>query len=136
MILEACPDVALYAGGSRITNWPEFVTATRLIAPMLGISRDALHEADTVFGPKTLAIVIATILQRSEHSSEARTIEGKDGYSGVVVNGSPAIRSAGGYLRALTAKARTGDFAAGPILMSLIGQRLKARIPKQGDRSE
>ena len=43
------------------------------------------------------------------------------------VNGSPAIKSAGGYLRALTDKARAGEFALGPMLMALMGQRLKAK---------
>ena len=45
----------------------------------------------------------------------------------VVVNGSPAIQSAGGYLRTLTDKARAGEFALGPVLMALIGQRLKRK---------
>jgi hypothetical protein len=45
----------------------------------------------------------------------------------VLVNGSPAIRLAGGYPRALRAKARAGELALGPLLMALIGQKLKAR---------
>ena len=44
-----------------------------------------------------------------------------------VVNGSPVIVSAGGYLRALTEKARAGEFTPGPMLMALIGQRTKAK---------
>jgi hypothetical protein len=50
----------------------------------------------------------------------------------VLVNGSPAIRSAGGYLRALTGEAQAGRLALGPLLMALIGQRLKARRGRAG----
>ena len=43
------------------------------------------------------SIVIAAILQRGEE-----------------------IKSAGGYLRVLTAKARAGEFSLGPVLMALL----------------
>ena len=46
-------------------------------------------------GPETVAIVVACILQRAQH-----------------------INSAGGYLRALTEKARAGQFTVGPMLMA------------------
>jgi hypothetical protein len=73
-------------------------------------------------------IALATILQRSEHSSEAHMLPGEvAGAVAATINGSPAIKSAGGYLRALTEKAKAGEFALGPVLMALIGQRLKAK---------
>lgn len=127
MVLEACPDVRDYASSGSIRTWPEFMASVRLLRPMLGISPDAWREAIAVLGEPDAAIVVATILQRSEHSSEAARVPGDAPGSWVIaVNGSPAIKSPGGYLRALTEKARAGDFALGPILMALRGQRLKA----------
>lgn len=123
MVLEACPDVkGLHFGAEPLTRWSGFIETARTIRPMLGISPDAWGEAVTVLGERSAAIVVATILQRSEHSSEATT-----GETGTTVNGSPAIRSPGGYLRALTEQARAGTFAIGPVLMALIGQRQKRR---------
>lgn len=123
MVLEACPDVkGLHFGAEPLTRWSGFIETARTIRPMLGISPDAWGEAVTVLGERSAAIVVATILQRSEHSSEATT-----GETGTTVNGSPAIRSPGGYLRALTEQARAGTFVIGPVLMALIGQRQKRR---------
>jgi replication initiation protein RepC len=130
LILEACPDIRDYGPGGRIRGWSDFVSAAALVRPMIGISPDAWREAQEALGPQAAPVAIAAILQRSIHSSEATTMAGviSDAAAGaVLVNGSPAIRSAGGYLRALSAKARSGELALGPLLMALIGQRLKAR---------
>ena len=54
----------------------------------------------------------------------------------MTVNGSPAIRSPGGYLRALTDKARAGELALGPLLMALIGQRIKAKASARADHRQ
>lgn len=123
MVLEACPDVTLFAEGGAISSWAAFRQTVLVIRPMLGISPDAWRAAVEALGETTALIVVASILQRSEHSSEARSGAG----GGLTVNGSPAIRSAGGYLRALTEEARAGTFRLGPVLMALIGQRLKAQ---------
>jgi len=130
LILEACPDIREYGPGGRIRGWSDFVNAAALVRPMIGISPDAWREAQEALGREAAPVAIAAILQRSIHSSEAKTMAAAtpDAAAGaVLVNGSPAIRSAGGYLRALSAKARAGDLALGPLLMALIGQRLKAR---------
>ena len=132
MVLEACPDVRDYAPGGSIRSWPEFLAGVRLLRPMLGISPDAWREAVAVLGEPDAAIAVAAILQRSEHSSEAvrgpREAPGKTpDQPAIAVNGSPAVKSPGGYLRALTEKARAGEFALGPLLMALSRQRLKAR---------
>ena len=128
LVVEACPDVREYAPGVRIKNWSEFLAAAGAVRPMIGISPDAWREAQDVLGKVEAHVVVATILQRSIHSSEAETVPGPvPGSTVVVVNGSPAIQSAGGYLRALTDKARAGEFALGPVLMALIGQRLKRK---------
>jgi replication initiation protein RepC len=71
---------------------------------MLGISPSAWEEARAVFGPEDASVVVAAILQRSE-----------------------AIKSAGGYLRNLTEKARGGAFPLGPVLMALIRTRRRER---------
>jgi replication initiation protein RepC len=133
MVMEACPDLRDYGPGARVKTWSDFLEAVRVIRPMIGISPDAWASARQMLGETPAHVVVATILQRSIHSSEAETRPGPSpGSTVVVVNGSPAIQSAGGYLRALTEKARAGEFALGPMLMALIGQRLKAKRAKQG----
>ena len=90
-----------------------------------------------VLGEPDAAIVVATVLQRSEHSSEAARVSGDTpGSWTITVNGSGAIKSPGGYLRALTQKARAGDFALGPMLMALRGQRLKAKLGNEPETSD
>ena len=65
---------------------------------------DAWAQALEVLGEHDTSIVIAAILQRGEE-----------------------IKSAGGYLRVLTAKARAGEFSLGPVLMALLrGKAAKA----------
>jgi replication initiation protein RepC len=63
----------------------------------LGVSPSAYEEACEVMGQETAAVVVACILQRAQH-----------------------IHSAGGYLRALTGKARAGAFSVGPMLMAAL----------------
>jgi replication initiation protein RepC len=126
MVMEACPDVRDYTHGGKVRTWSDFLEAARAVRPMVGISPDAWTQAREVLGDIEAHVVVATILQRSIYSSEAETGP-EPGSMNVTVNGSPAIRSAGGYLRALTEKARAGEFALGPVLMALIGQRLKVK---------
>ena len=104
------------------------MAATGLARPMLGVSPDAWVAAQEALGLEGAHLAVAIILQRSVHSSEAVSRAGQaPGSTVMTVNGSPAIRSPGGYLRALTDKARTGELALGPLLMALIGQRIKAK---------
>lgn len=131
MVKEACPDIRDYAPEGRVKSWSDFLEAARAVRPMIGISPDAWAQAREALGDTEAHVVVATILQRSVYSSEAETMPGPaPGSTVVVVNGSPAIQSAGGYLRALTEKARAGEFALGPVLMALIGQRLKVKRRK------
>jgi replication initiation protein RepC len=128
MVMEACPDIRDYGPGRKVRTWSDFLAAAGAVRPMIGISPDAWREAQAVLGQVDAHVVVATILQRSIHSSEAESGPGPvAGSAMIIVNGSPAIQSAGGYLRALTEKARAGKFALGPVLMALIGQRLKAK---------
>ena len=128
MVMEACPDIREYAAQGSIRTWPDFIASVRLLRPMLGISPDAWRAAMAGLGEHEASVAVAAILQRSEHSSEAKTEPGAiAGSRTTSVNGSPAIRSPGGYLCALTQKAQAGKFALGPMLMALLGQRLKTK---------
>ncbi len=59
-----------------------------------------------VLGEQDASVVVAAILQRGDE-----------------------IKSAGGYLRALTTKAREGAFSLGPVLMALLRSRA-GRAPR------
>jgi replication initiation protein RepC len=97
MVLQACPDIVDYAKGGDISSWRDLASAAGTVRSALGVSPDAWAQALDAMGEHDAAIVIAAILQRGEE-----------------------IRSAGGYLRVLTAKARAGEFSLGPVLMALL----------------
>ena len=127
LVLEACPDLASYEfTGSGIASWRDFANLAASVRPMLGISPDAWRDAVETLGEKNAAVSVAFILQRCEHSSEASRHIGPDGRAVVTVNGSPAIRSPGGYLRALTANGGTGPFPIWPAILATLAQRVRA----------
>ena len=99
MVLDACPDIIHYARNG-ISSWRDFLATAALVRPILGISPDAWKQACDAMGETNASVLIAAILQRAE-----------------------AIKSPGGYLRALTDKARTGQFSLGPVLMALLRGR-------------
>jgi replication initiation protein RepC len=104
MVLQACPDIADYGKSGEISCWRELIDAAAIVRSALGVSPDAWKQALEVLGEHDASIVIAAILQRGEE-----------------------IKSAGGYLRVLTAKAREGEFSLGPVLMALLrGKAAKA----------
>ena len=96
LVLKSCPEIALYASG-EVLSWRDLQTASAFVRGMLGISESAWQDACDVMGGAVAAIVVACILQRFE-----------------------AIRSPGGYLRALTEKAEQGVFSPGPMVMALL----------------
>ncbi len=96
MVLKACPEIADYAVDG-IGNWRDLMITAAQVRGYLGVSPSAYEEACHVMGQEIAAIVIACILQRAQH-----------------------INSAGGYLRALTDKARAGAFSVGPMLMAAL----------------
>jgi replication initiation protein RepC len=103
MVLDACPDILDFAP-SGISSWRDLITTSGTVRSALGVSPDAWSQALEVLGEHDTAVVIAAILQRGEE-----------------------IKSAGGYLRVLTAKARAGEFSLGPVLMALLrGKAAKA----------
>jgi replication initiation protein RepC len=97
MVLQACPDIVDYAKGGEISSWRDLAAAAATVRSALGVSPDAWAQALDAMGEHDAAIVIAAILQRGDE-----------------------IKSAGGYLRVLTAKARAGEFSLGPVLMALL----------------
>ncbi|WP_426128861.1 plasmid replication protein RepC [Pararhizobium sp. PWRC1-1] len=97
LVLKACPDVSNYGPGGQISNWRDMMSAAIVVRSMLGVSPSAYEEAVAVMGPENTAIVMACILERGGH-----------------------INSAGGYLRNLTQRTLKGEFALGPMLMSLL----------------
>lgn len=97
MVLQACPDIVDYGKYGEIACWRDLIDAAAIVRSALGVSPDAWKQALDVLGEHDAAIVIAAILQRGEE-----------------------IKSAGGYLRVLTGKAREGEFSLGPVLMALL----------------
>jgi replication initiation protein RepC len=93
-VLKACPEIVDYAVDG-IGGWRDLMAVAAQVRGYLGVSPSAYEDACHVMGPETAAIVVACILQRAQH-----------------------INSAGGYLRALTEKARAGEFTVGPMLMA------------------
>ena len=93
-VLKACPEIIDYAVDG-IAGWRDLMAVAAQVRGYLGVSPSAYEDACHVMGPESAAIVVACILQRAQH-----------------------INSAGGYLRALTEKARAGEFTVGPMLMA------------------
>ncbi|RWI31452.1 MAG: replication initiation protein RepC [Mesorhizobium sp.] len=96
LVLKACPEIAEYAVDG-IGNWRDFMITAAQVRGYLGVSPSAYEDACHVMGQEIAAVVIACILHRAQH-----------------------IESAGGYLRALTEKARAGQFSVGPMLMAAL----------------
>ncbi|MCX7329730.1 MAG: replication initiation protein RepC [Hyphomicrobiales bacterium] len=114
-------------------SWSEFLAAAGAVRPMTGISPDAWREAQDVLGKLEAHVVVATILQRSIHSSEAETMPGPA--PGSTMGWSTAHRRSS-PLAAICAPSPTrrgqgsspwGPVALGPVLMAPIGQRLKRK---------
>ena len=104
MVLDACPAIADWSP-APIRDWPEFIRAATVVRSALGVSPSAWEDAVAAMGEPEAAVCVVAILQRAE-----------------------AIKSPGGYLRALTEKARAGQFSLGPVLMALLRAKLKRRM--------
>ena len=96
LVVRACPDIEPYAPDG-LHNWHQLAGAAAFARGMMGISQSAWDEAQMVMGVEVTAITVAAILQRFA-----------------------MINSPGGYLRALTAKAKAGEFSPGPMIMALL----------------
>ena len=96
LVLRACPDIRGYAKHD-IRSWRDLAEAAALVRTVLGISPDAWREAEEVMGSENAAVTVAAILQRAE-----------------------AIRSPGGYLRALSERAGEGTYSPAPVIQALL----------------
>ena len=107
-MLKACPDIVEYALNG-IATWRDLMATAAQVRGYLGISPSAYADALEHLGQENAAVVIACILQRAQH-----------------------INSAGGYLRALTDKARAGQFSVGPMLMALLKANVGLAVARTG----
>ena len=108
LVLKACPDIVEYALNG-IATWRDLMATAAQVRGFLGISPSAYADALEQLGQENAAVVIACILQRAQH-----------------------INSAGGYLRALTEKARAGQFSVGPMLMALLKANVGLAVARTG----
>ena len=99
LVIAACPSLKTFYQG-ELRHWHQLFDAACHVRPAMGISASAWEEAQRFMGPEQASIVVAAMLERFAD-----------------------IRSPGGYLRALTAKAAAGEFSCGPMVMALIGRR-------------
>ena len=99
MTLDACPEISLYAR-YPIRNWRDLRDAADFVRPLLGVSAEAWVDAQAAMGEEGAAATLAAILERSA-----------------------AIGSPGGYLRALSKRARGRGFSPTPMLLALINAR-------------
>ena len=101
-VIAACPSLREWAGFA-IRDWPDLTRAAETVRPALGISPSAWMDAVDAMGETGAAVTLATILERAE-----------------------SIRTPGGYLRSLVAKAMAGKFSPAPIVVSLLKARARA----------
>ncbi len=101
LVLDACPNIIWVGKGGEIRSWADLQVAADLVRPMLGISPSAWAEAKAVLGPDHATATLAAVYQRAD-----------------------LIHSAGGYLRNLVERARSGKFTVWPMLMALLRAKL------------
>jgi replication initiation protein RepC len=94
-LTRLCPQMLDYCKGG-ITGWTDMIRTADLVRSMLGISPDAWRKACKAMGDPAAAVVVAVMLERAD-----------------------TIKSPGGYLRNLTAKAEAGAFSIFPMLQAL-----------------
>lgn len=98
LALEAVPEIHHHLEDPGAADWEEFVAAAYQVALMLGINLAAWREAREAMGRNRAAVAVATILARWR---------------------SGEVKSAGGYLRAMCERERTGDLHLLPSLYGL-----------------
>ena len=96
LVLAACSEYRAYAE-RPVRHWHDLVRVADVIRPMMGVSPSAWDEAKQYMGPEEASVVILAMLERFGD-----------------------IRSPGGYLRSLSAKAALGEFSCGPMIMALM----------------
>lgn len=101
-VLSICPTLSDYSR-EPIRTLSDFERTADLVRGALGISPDAYRAAQGAMGRYEAAITIAALLERSDR-----------------------VRSPGGYLRALTAKASGRGFRVQPMLEAIRNQALRS----------
>ena len=101
-VLSICPTLSDYSR-EPIRTLSDFEKTADLVRGALGISADAYRAAQGAMGRYEAAITIAALLERSDR-----------------------VRSPGGYLRALTAKASGRGFRVQPMLEAIRNQALRS----------
>lgn len=96
LVLASCNEFHTYAP-NKVRHWHDLVRVADVVRPMMGISISAWDEAKRHMGPEEAAVVVVAMLDRFAE-----------------------IRSPGGYLRSLSAKAELGEFSCGPMIMALM----------------
>ena len=99
LVIAGCPSLKTFYQGD-IRHWHQLFDAACQVRPAMGISASAWEEAQRCMGPEQASIVVVAMLERFAE-----------------------IKSPGGYLRALTSKAATGEFSCGPMVMALMSRR-------------
>ena len=102
LVTTSCPSLKTFYDG-EVRHWHQLFDAACHIRPAMGISSSVWEEAQRCMGPEQASIVVVAMLERFAD-----------------------IRSPGGYLRALSAKAAAGEFSCGPMVMALFGRRSAA----------
>lgn len=102
LVIASCPSLKTFYQGD-IRHWHQLLDAACHVRPAMGISVSAWEEAQRFMGPEQASIVVVAMLERFAD-----------------------IRSPGGYLRALTSKAASGEFSCGPMVMALMSRRTAA----------
>ena len=98
LVLAACSEYQTYAE-RPVRHWHDLVRVADVIRPMMGVSPSAWDEAKQYMGQEEASVVIVAMLERFGD-----------------------IRSPGGYLRSLSAKAALGEFSCGPMIMALMSK--------------
>jgi replication initiation protein RepC len=112
LVLEAVPEIHHHLDDPGAADWEEFVEAAYKAALLLGINLTAWREARETLGRNRAAIAVATVLARWR---------------------SGEVKSAGGYLRAMCERERTGDLH---LLPSLFGLKERHQPRRRADKRE
>lgn len=112
LVLDAVPEMHAHIGDPAAADWEELVAGAYQVTALLGINLSAWREARDTMGRNRAAIAVATIL--------ARWLGGE-------------VKSAGGYLRAMCERERTGDLHLMPSLYGL--KERHHPKPKKGSRT-
>jgi replication initiation protein RepC len=96
LVLASCQEIKSYVE-QPVRHWHDLVRVADIVRPMMGISPSAWDEAKRYMGPEEASVVVVAMLERFGD-----------------------IRSPGGYLRFLSAKAAIGEFSCGPMIMALM----------------